>query len=97
MVTEYAPNLRQPARQLLWNAKILTQLDYNRKPEPTSARYVGQQQSSYRHDGVQLSRMQEKLTALREQKTIDEDRISNLIDLINKFNLIETTNMEFYG
>ena len=41
--------------------------------------------------------MQEKLTALREQKTIDEDRISNLIDLINKFNLIETTNMEFYG
>lgn len=41
--------------------------------------------------------MQEKLNALRDQKVLDDDRISNLIDLINKFNLMETTNMEFYG
>ena len=34
---------------------------------------------------------------LRDQKTLDQDRIYNLIDLNNKFDLIETTNMEFYG
>ena len=41
--------------------------------------------------------MQEKLVSLRDQKALDEDRISNLIDLINKFELIESTNLEFYG
>lgn len=34
---------------------------------------------------------------LRDQKNLDQDRIYNLIDLNNKFDLIETTNMEFYG
>ena len=46
---------------------------------------------------MQLNKMSEKLQVLREQKMLDQDRIYNLIDLNNKFDLIETTNMEFYG
>jgi hypothetical protein len=42
--------------------------------------------------------MHEKLIQLRDVKSLlDNDRISNLIDLNNKFDLVETTNMEFYG
>ena len=41
--------------------------------------------------------MQDKLVNLREQKNVDQDRVHNLIDLNNKFDLIETTNIEFYG
>lgn len=45
-----------------------------------------------------LKQMQEKLSTLKEMKQLlQEDRVSNLIDLNNKFETIETTNMEFYG
>ena len=33
--------------------------------------------------------MQGKLVVLREQRALDEDRVSNLIDLNNKFDMIE--------
>ena len=41
--------------------------------------------------------MEEKLQFLREQRHVDADRVSNLIDLNNKFDLLETTDTEFYG
>ena len=40
--------------------------------------------------------MEEKLQFLRERH-VDENRVSNLIDLNNKFDLLERTDTEFYG
>ena len=46
----------------------------------------------------QLKQMQEKLANLKDMShLLKEDRVQNLIDLNNKFDLIETTNLEFYG
>lgn len=40
--------------------------------------------------------MEDKLQYLRD-RCVDENRISNLIDLNNKFDLLERTDTEFYG
>ena len=77
----------------MWNAKILTKFS-----QASSDSAAVNSVSAVRKDPDQLSKMQEKLIALRDVKAVlDNDRISNLVDLNNKFDLIETTNMEFYG
>ena len=47
-------------------------------------------------DSDTLNRMEDKLAALRD-RCVDENRVSNLIDLNNKFDLLERTDTEFYG
>lgn len=47
-------------------------------------------------DSESLMRMEDKLCYLRE-RNVDENRMSNLIDLNNKFDLLERTDTEFYG
>ena len=84
---------------MLWNAKILTQLDELGRPSSISAAAAASRlnKQSSSSENTQLSKMQGKLVVLREQKQLDQDRVSNLIDLNNKFDLIEVQNMEFYG
>ena len=77
----------------------MTQLDELGRPSSISAAAAASRlnKQSSSSENTQLSKMQGKLVVLREQKQLDQDRVSNLIDLNNKFDLIEVQNMEFYG